>query len=166
MELATMTKEDLMNEILAAYNGGTDRLMSYVESLKEQSIASCKSTNGFGKILIIGETALNEQQLKGFCKSKGISGDRVEFLCGYDRLKNRGVGKYQYNDDYSLIIVGPVPHSMRGMGEYSSIIAKMEQEDGCPPVARANNGNGLKLTLSMVKHIINDKLDNGCIAVA
>lgn len=75
------------------------------------------------------------------------------------------MGKYQYNDDYSLIIVGPIPHSMRGMGEYSSIIAKMEQEDGYPPVIRANNGNGLKLTVSMVKHIINDNVDNGCIAV-
>ena len=166
MELAIMTKDDLMDGIFAAYNGGIDRLMSYVEALKEQSKVSCKSTNGFGKILIIGETSLKEQQVKGFCKSKGISGDRIEFMCGYDRLKNRGVGKYQYNDDYSLIIVGPVPHSMSGMGEYSSIIAQMEQEEGYPPVARADNGHGLKLTLSMVKHIINDKLDDGCIAVA
>lgn len=166
MELAIMTKDDLIDGIFAAYNDGIERLMSYVEALKKQSKTSCKTTKGFGKILIIGETSLNEQQVKGFCKSKGISGDRIEFLCGYDRLKNRGVGKYQYNDDYSLIIVGPIPHSMRGMGEYSSIVAKMEQEDGYPPVARADNGHGLKLTLSMVKHIINDKLDDGCIAVA
>ena len=166
MELALMTKDDLMDELLEAYNDGMERLMTYVEALKEQRNVSCKSDCGSGKILVIGEALFNVQQAKGFCKSKGISAERVEFLCDYNRLKNKGIGKYQYNNDYSLIIVGPVPHSMRDKGDYSSIIAKMEQEDGYPPVVRANNGNCLKLTLSTFKQIINGQMGNGCIVAA
>lgn len=163
MELALMTKDDLMDGIFAAYNDGIDKLRSYVEALKQQRMLSCKSAYGIGKILIIGESFLTAQQAKGFCRTKGISHTRLEFLSDYDRLKNKGIRKFQYNDNYSLIIVGPVPHSMRDKGDYTSIITQMEQEDGFPPVVRANNGNTLKLTLSVFKQIINSQLDNGCI---
>jgi len=166
MELALMTKDDLMDEILAAYNDGIDKLKMYVESLKMQRHFPHQLELGSGKILILGESSIDMQQAKGFCKTVGISSGRIEFCCDYNRLKNRGIGKYQYNDDYSLIIVGPVPHSMKDKGEYSSIITKMEQDAGFPPIVRANNGHGLKLSLSGFKKIINEQLDNGCIIAA
>lgn len=166
MELALMTKDDLMDGISEAYDESVEKLLSFVDELIKQRPLPCKSECGLGKILVIGEAAFDMQKAKGFCKKMGISSKRIEFCCDYNRLKNRGVGKYQYNDEYSLIIVGAVPHSMRDKGNYSNIITQMEQEDGFPPVVRAHNGNGLKLTLSIFKQIINNQLDNGCIRVA
>jgi len=56
----------------------------------------------------------------------------------------------QWQPTYSLIMVGPMPHSGSAKGDYSNIISALESEDGYPPVVRLGS-NGLKITKSDFK---------------
>ena len=163
MELALMTKDDLVNGIKEAYCCSMERLKAYVEDMLQIKQVS---SGGLGKILVLGQAAIKQQQAIGYCKSLGIAKERLEFCCDYSSLKKHDIGRYQYNSNHSLIIVSAMPHSMKNKGSYSSSIAKMEQEPGFPPIVRASNGNSLKLSLSGFKQIIREKLDDGCIVAA
>ena len=58
--------------------------------------------------------------------------------------------KEYWQPTYSLLMVGPMPHSGSEKGEYSSIISALEAEDGFPPIVRLGS-NGLKITKSDFK---------------
>ena len=60
-------------------------------------------------------------------------------------------------------MVGPMPHSGSGKGNYSSIISALESEEGYPPVVRLGS-NGLKITKSDFKMKLEEALAGHLIA--
>ena len=70
----------------------------------------------------------------------GISKDRVELHLEY-KPNGFNIDTLKYSLDYSLVLLGPMPHSMEGKGEYTSIITRMEREAGFPPVKRLMAGD-------------------------
>lgn len=68
----------------------------------------------------------------------GFSGDRFEFFLDYDGSQKYNYSKLRYSDKYAAVIVGPIPHSTVGKGNYSSAIVAMETEQGYPPVFRVD----------------------------
>lgn len=68
----------------------------------------------------------------------GFSSDRLEFFLDYNGSKKYNYSKLRYSDKYAAVIVGPVPHSTVGKGNYSSAIVAMETEQGYPPVFRVD----------------------------
>jgi len=70
------------------------------------------------------------------------------------KLNNLDIDSLKYNFNYSLILIGPVPHSLKGKDSYSSIITRMENEIGFPPVFRLNSTNELKITKTSIKDAI------------
>ena len=100
-----------------------------------------------GKIVVLGDSKLSKNDMLVSAKKMGFSKDRFELHLGYDEVKTLDVNKYRYKWSYAAILVGPSPHSGVGKGDYSSIIVRMEEDEGYPPVVRMGE-NELKITKS------------------
>ena len=60
-----------------------------------------------------------------------------------DDAKRFRYGKMQSEPKYILILVGPQSHSTTERVEFSSVITRMGQEEGFPPVLRSGMNNNL-----------------------
>ena len=94
---------------------------------------------------MIGQSDVKAEVLLSIAKKLGLDKSRFELHLDYDDAKNFNFRKTQWQPSYSLIMVGPMPHSGFGKGDYSSIISAIESEDGYPPVVRLGS-NGLKIS--------------------
>ena len=68
-----------------------------------------------------------------------------------------------YDPNYSLILVGPIPHSTNVKGDFSSAVVAMEKTEGYPPVIRLGS-NGLKISKSGIKEALIRAMGNGLLA--
>ena len=118
-----------------------------------------------GKIIVLGESSIKEREIIASITNQGISKDRIELHLGYVEFKNYNFNRLQYNSAYRLILVGPLPHSTRDKDDYSSVIAKMEQEDGYTKIVRLISNEQLKMTKTNIKEAIRRKIDLGYLAV-
>ena len=91
-------------------------------------------------------------------KKLGIDKKRFEFYLDYEDAKTFNFRKMQWQPSYSLIMVGPMPHSGAGKGYGSSIISTLENEDGYPPVVRLGS-NSLKITKSDFKAKLEEMIE-------
>ena len=115
-----------------------------------------------GKIVVIGASDVKENDLLGIAKKMKVDPNRLECYLGYDDAKNFRFEKMQYDPKYSLVMVGPMPHSGTSKGNYSSMIAALEQSDGYPPVVRLG-AQGLKITKTGFRNALSEQLKNGSI---
>ena len=103
--------------------------------------------NPKGKILVIGQSSVKVSELLAVGKKLGFEKERFEFSLDYEAGKKYDFKKIQWSDKYSLILVGPMPHSGVSKGSYSSVIVAIENEDGYPPIMRMGTEK-LKITKS------------------
>lgn len=115
-----------------------------------------------GKIVMIGDSKISNQVIWGIFKGMGISPDRVILHTDYHKVQKLNYHDMQYNDNYALILFGPVGHSARDKGEYNSIISALEQEDGYPPVLRLGTTK-LKILKTGLKHALKTAITEGYI---
>ena len=92
----------------------------------------------------------------------GISPDRAILHTDYHKVQKLNYHDMQYNDNYALILFGPVGHSARDKGMYGSIITALEQEDGYPPVLRLGE-NKLKISKTGLKNALKTAITEGYI---
>ena len=116
-----------------------------------------------GKIIILGGSSVKEKDIIGLVKQLGIEKDRLECCLDYESTVNFNYKKMMYDPNYSLILVGPMPHSTTGKGDFSSTIAAMEQTEGYPPVIRLGN-NGLKVSKSGIRDALIKAMESGLLA--
>lgn len=117
-----------------------------------------------GKIVVLGESEVKQDILEIVGKKLGIDKRRFDFYLGYEEAAKFDSRIIQWNPNYSLILVGPLPHSGVSKGDYSSIIAAMENEDGYPPLVRLG-ANSLKITKSSFQAALIEAIENGTIDV-
>ena len=117
-----------------------------------------------GKIVVLGESEVKQDLLEIVGKKLGIDKRRFDFYLGYEEAAKFDSRIIQWNPNYSLILVGPLPHSGVSKGDYSSIIAAMENEDGYPPLVRLG-ANSLKITKSSFQAALIEAIENGTIDV-
>ena len=120
------------------------RLLGMEHLLKKESGYEVYKT---GKIVVIGQSDVRPEVLLSIAKQLGLDKKRFEFHLEYEDAKKYNFQKLQWQPTYSLIMVGPMPHSGSGKGEYGSIISALEAEEGYPPVVRLGS-NSLKITKS------------------
>lgn len=106
-----------------------------------------------GKVLVLGDSNLNANDVTRAMRDAGLEKDRIELHLGYD-LGCYNVEHIRWDFNIALVLVGPVPHSMRGKGDYSSVIEMMEREQGYPPVIRLENSGTLKITKTNLKEAV------------
>ena len=111
------------------------------------------------KVVVLGSPRTNASILLGVARQYGLSKEQFEFCLGYDKAKTFQYKKLRNQDKYAAIIVGPIPHSTRGTGSYSSVIAAMESEEDYPPVFRVE-----KITNSSFRNVISQMIIKKVIA--
>lgn len=94
---------------------------------------------------IIGNASVNKQTMEKIASNYGFSKNQLEFK-SYDEIKNRGIDKYiqshRYSQRVAAIIVGPVPHKVKGMKDHSSLIEALKNTQGAPFTIEAKDKNG------------------------
>lgn len=116
-----------------------------------------------GRIVVIGASEVPERHLMGVAKNLGIDKDRFEFYLDYEDGKKFEYSKLYYQSNYSLVMVGPMPHSSTGKGDYSSAIAAMEATEGYPPVMRIEISGLRAISKSAFRMKLQEALDIGVI---
>lgn len=58
----------------------------------------------------------------------------ADITSDYAKIKNLDFRKFRYSDKYAAIIAGPMPHSVKGKGSYSSGLEMLKNEPGYPDV--------------------------------
>ena len=104
-----------------------------------------------GRIVVIGESTIAARVVVGVAEEKGFDRDRLDLHLEYDDAKQFAFEKLQYDGLCAAILVGPMPHSTPGKGDFGSVIAAMEQTDGYPPVFRLTAGDELKITKTSLR---------------
>lgn len=145
--LTLLNRTDRLEELLI--------LLGMEELLKQESNYESYRT---GKIVVIGQSDVKKDHLLAIGKSFGIDKNRFELFLDYEDAKTFDFKKIQWQPTYSLIMVGPMPHSIAGKGNYSSIISALESESGYPPVVRLGK-NSLKITKSDFKEKLKEAID-------
>ncbi|MGI6617870.1 MAG: hypothetical protein ACOX36_07515 [Saccharofermentanales bacterium] len=107
-----------------------------------------------GKILIIGSSEIKESVITAVAKSFGIEVNRLELCIDYDEAASYQFDKLQYQPQYRVILCGPMPHSIRGKNDSSSMIAEMERKAGYPRVLRLEANGVLKITKSSLRQAL------------
>lgn len=157
--------DDRLTQILTLLNR-TNRLEELLNLLGMEDLLH--KTSGYephknGKIVVIGQPAVKKEVLLAVANTLGIDKTRFEMHLEYDDSKNFDFRKMQYQPTYSLIMVGPMPHSGANKSDYSSVIASIEQQPGYPPVVRLGS-NELKITKSDFKAKLEEALRQNKIA--
>lgn len=113
-----------------------------------------------GKIVVIGGSTISSNVILGIGKKFGISKGRFELYLDYRKAQKLNYNHMRYNPNYALILFGPVGHSAKDKGGYSSIITAIEQKDGYPPVMRLGT-TALKISKTTVNTALEEALTRG-----
>ena len=99
------------------------------------------------KILVVGESSGGtERDYKNAAMELGIDPNDIELHLDFHDGKKMDFEKYKNNSNYCAIMVGPMPHNGKSQGDYSSVIAMLEHEEGYPKLVKLGR-NVLKLTV-------------------
>lgn len=130
---------------VAYYNGEIDYILEKYD-LKDKISYSYYDFNN-SKILIVGNSMISKAVMISIAKKYGIKENRLEFELDYDRLHNYNFGNLRNNMSYSDVLVGPLPHKVKGIENYSSFLAMAEANpEEFPKIIRLEGSNELKIT--------------------
>lgn len=101
------------------------------------------------KIAVLGGSMAKSQHLLGIAKQLGFQKNQFEFCLSYDEMKTYHFDKLRNSAKYAAIVVGPIPHSTTGTGNYRSVITAMEKDKDYPPVFRVE-----KITRSSFRNVV------------
>ena len=129
----------------AYYNGEIDYILEKYD-LKDKISYSYYDFNN-SKILIVGNSMISKDVMISIAKKYGIKENRLEFELDYDRLHNYNFGNLRNNMSYSDVLVGPLPHKVKGIEKYNSFLAMAEANpEEFPKIIRLEGSNELKIT--------------------
>ena len=95
------------------------------------------------KILVIGGSEVKENVLRGIAKNDFLFEKRdLDYILDYDKIKSQTDRIKPYSSAYSGIIVGPCPHKTGGIGDYTSFVSKLANEEGYPFTIEARDAGG------------------------
>lgn len=112
----------ISKEITDAYYNDEINYILEKYDLKDEISYSYYDFNN-AKILVIGNSMISKDVMVSIAKKYGIKENRLEFELDYDRLHNYNFGNLKNNMSYSDILVGPLPHKVKGIENYSSFFS-------------------------------------------
>lgn len=154
-----------LTQILTALNRN-ERLEEFLDLINLSHLIQSNSYKPHknGIIIVVGGSEIKKQDFYGIFKKLNISKDRLELNLEYKDAVTFDFNKTQFNPKYSLILVGPMPHSGTSKGDYGSVISRIEQEEGYPPVMRlTDKNNSLKISKNSIKEAIEEAIKKGFI---
>lgn len=168
LELEDNIRKELDDHLPAALSmlNRTGELEAFLKMLGMEDLLQSKplyQVYKTGKIIVIGRSDVKAEVLLSIAKSLGLSKERFELHLDYEDGKTFDFEKTYWKPQYTLIMVGPMPHSGTGKGDSGSIIAKIESTEGYPPVVRLGT-NGLKITKTDFRNKLKEMIDTKKIA--
>ena len=137
-------------------------LESYgLQDLVEASLPYFVDTQKNGNIIHFGDSQIKLKDIHGCLKSLGIDKKRFEYI-PYDEVTNFDFRSLEYNNSYRLILIGPMPHSAKGMGDNNSIIEWLTKNKN---IAKTIKFDNLKVTKSAFKGILENEIETDYLAV-
>ena len=88
------------------------------------------------KILVLGESKISDNEIYGIAKKYGFKKNQIELHTDYDKITNFDISKYRRKENYDGIIIAPIPHSIKGINENTSIMRLIENEEAYPYVIK------------------------------
>ncbi|HOJ45283.1 MAG TPA: hypothetical protein PK340_04580 [Bacilli bacterium] len=109
-----------------------------------------------GKILIVGQSLLDIQDMEKVAYELGLPKGIIDYSNGgYDKLKGTSLSHIKTNPGRFLgIVLGPMPHKIKDLGDYASLSSKLRSEPGFPFTVEATPltiGKNLKITKTSLK---------------
>jgi hypothetical protein len=122
-------------EIIAEYEGEQDVYQDDATLLKT------------AKIVLIGDEMLQESVAKTIFNKAGFDFSNVQIVDDYEKLTNRDFS-FLRDSKYKAVLLGPVPHSMRHIGDESSIKGMLEAPEFPYLITVEDKRGELKITKS------------------
>lgn len=110
---------------------------------------------------MFGDSQIKLKDMHGCLKSLGISKRRFEHI-PYDEITNYNFRNLEYNNSYRLILIGPMPHSAKGMGDSNSVIEWLTNNKNIAKTIKLDN---LKVTKTAFKKAIQNEIESGYLKV-
>ncbi len=147
VQILDMAYQKLTKEISSAYyNGRIDEVLKKYE-LEEETAGHFHYNYSNSKIIVIGESRVNKSDLEYIVKKNGIDPKKIEFELDYEKLTNYNFEKFKYNMSYSDVLIGPMPHKVKGLDESSSFLSMVrEHPEDYPKIIELRDANELKIT--------------------
>ena len=160
--------DDVLDDLLLEYDQ-REMLEEFLSMLKMSSLLEIEEvlhTFPHGKIYLMGDSAVKEKDLIGISESLGISKDRIVRVQFNDTV-NFDYSIFENNPKIGAVMFGPMPHKTEGCGDYSSVIARMEDHrEMYPRVIRLMANGVLKITKTNFKSELKNLLDSGLLVAA
>lgn len=119
-----------------------------------------------GYILVVGAPQGMEHDLRGAAKTMGVDPERIDFV-PYEDATNYVYKNLEWSPKWCAVLFGASPHSGRGKGEDSSILAHLESHrERYPEVRRLVAGGRLKDTMSNFRRELSKLIDEGMVIAA
>lgn len=106
---------------------------------------------------MFGDCSIKRKDIDGCLKSCGISKNRFEHI-PYEEVTNYNFKNLEYNNNYRLILLGPMPHSAKGKGDSKSIIEWLTNNKN---IAKTKKLDHLKITKTSLKNTIKQEINSG-----
>lgn len=159
IDIASDATKIVMKRIIGARS--ISELRSYLKSIGlEELTPEIDNFQPNGDIYILGDLSIRDNIVYQIFKDLSIDVNRVKIVKGYDEFKSYNFNRFQYDTSVRLIFVGSMPHSTRDKGEYSSVIAKMEREEGFPKIVRLGTEGSLKVTKTNLKEAVIKEIES------
>lgn len=127
-------------------------------------------TLGRRHLLVLGAVQTSAAVLQGIAKKYGITKDQLRLVTDYDKLTMFDLDTLRYSPQCAGVLIGAVPHSMRGVGSATSAVALLRDEEGFPPSVPMYVGNELKGTKTSFRRALETLRDqmraSGAVTVA
>lgn len=161
IELSEKIYQKVIKEVTeASYNNNIEEILKKY-GLQDEIQYSYYDINN-SKILVVGDSRVNKNDLIGIAKKMGIRENRLEFELDYNRLHNYDFSNLKNSMTYSDVLVGPLPHKVEGIEGFSSFLSMVDDSpEDFPKVIRLEASNELKITKESFKNgLLNTRLFN------
>lgn len=146
IELTEKITQKIIREVTEAYHANRINEILKKYGLDEEIQYSYYDINR-AKILVIGDSRVNKNDLYGIAKNLGIRRDVLEFELDYTRIHNFDFNNLRNSMVYSDVLVGPIPHRTEGIDGCSSFLAMADSHpEEFPKIIKLQSSNELKIT--------------------
>lgn len=142
-ELEAQLREALarISDLEAQQEAATDAQLEPAEPVDDEPIPIDRII-GKRHILVLGDIRAKAEHLVGKAKKFGLSKAHLRFETDYAKLTQFDLSQLQYSNECAGILVGAIPHKMKGLGSASSALQLFETEEGYPPAVGMRTASG------------------------
>ena len=147
-ELAEKITSKIINELrIANMQGEADTILKKYGFATEVDNSYPYIDIRNSKILVIGTPQIGINHLKLAAKKNRVTEKHIEFVDDYEKLTNFDSSILKNSPVYSDVLVGPMPHKIKGIDGYNSLTAMIRaNEEDYPKLTELRVNGELKIT--------------------